>query len=149
MFQKLPFGCNFGYISKVLCQALLRAQITLLGRMSNCQKFGSLLTLTSWMVIPHKKKGQKQLTHEIKQFSDVLFCTYISKNGKEILLIKKPKPQTVKSNKENISNKFGLIKKLGNFFFLKQSTKWQDENESVRKPIDIPWICASGCESHA
>lgn len=72
MFQMLPSGYNSGYISNIMCQPLLRAKIILLERMSNSQKFGSLLTLTSWMVILHLKKEQKQqLTNEIKQFSDV------------------------------------------------------------------------------
>lgn len=86
MFQMLPFG----YISNVMCGALLRVtEITLLERMRNSQKFGSLLTPTSWMVILHLKKEQKQqLTNEIKQFPDVLFCTYISNMEKKFFLSK-------------------------------------------------------------
>lgn len=54
------------------------SELTLLEKMSNSQKFDLLLTLTSWMMMLYKREQKQQLATQIKQFFDVLFCTYIS-----------------------------------------------------------------------
>ena len=65
---------------------MLGAKITLLGRMSNAPKFGTLLTKACWLMLLHIKE-QKQLTTQVKPLSDILFCIHISNMRKIIFII--------------------------------------------------------------